>query len=91
LRACLDPGESEALSLALELSAERLILDERPARHVAQGLGLPIVGVLGILLAAKEKGLTPTARPILDAPVKNGFRLTPDLYEWLLIEAGEAR
>jgi uncharacterized protein len=91
LRASLDPGESEALSLALELGADRLILDERPARHVAQGLGLPIIGVLGILLASKQKGLIPTVRPILDALVKNRFRLTPDLYEWLLTEAGEAQ
>jgi len=88
LRASLDPGESEALSLALEIGANRLILDERPARHVAQGLGLPIIGVL---LAAKQKGLIPAVRPILDALVKNRFRLTPDLYEWLLTEAGEAQ
>lgn len=91
LRASLDPGESEALSLALEIGANRLILDERPARHVAQGLGLPIIGVLGVLLAAKQKGLIPAVRPILDALVKNRFRLTPDLYEWLLTEAGEAQ
>ena len=91
LRASLGPGESEALSLALEIGANRLILDERPARHVAQGLGLPIIGVLGVLLAAKQKGLIPAVRPILDALVKNRFRLTPDLYEWLLTEAGEAQ
>jgi hypothetical protein len=91
LRASLDPGESEALSLALELGADRLILDERAARHTAQGLGLPIIGVLGILLASKEKGLIPAVRPILDALVKNRFRLTPDLNEWLLAEAGEVQ
>jgi predicted nucleic acid-binding protein len=90
-RAALDPGESQALSLALELGADRLILDERAGRHTAQGLGVPVIGVLGILLASKEKNLIPTVRPILDALVKNRFRLTPDLYEWLLTEAGEAQ
>jgi uncharacterized protein len=89
LRASLDPGESEAIGLALELSADRLILDERPARHVAQSLGLPIIGVLGILLASKQKGLIPAVRPLLEGLVKNRFRLTPDLQEWLLAEAGE--
>jgi predicted nucleic acid-binding protein len=89
-RASLDPGESEAISLALELGADRLILDERLARRLAQELGLPIIGVLGILLASKQKGLIPAVRPILDALVKNRFRITPDLYEWLLAETGEA-
>jgi hypothetical protein len=66
-----------------------LILDERPARRIAQALGLPLIGVLGILLASKQKGFIPAVRPTLDALVKNRFRLTPDLYEWLLAEAGE--
>jgi uncharacterized protein len=89
-RAALDPGESEAISLALEIGAERLILDERTARRLAQDVGLPIIGVLGILLASKQKGLIPLVRPMLDALVKNRFRITPDLYEWLLSETGEA-
>lgn len=91
LRASLDPGESEAISLAVELRAERVILDDRPARRLAKVLGLPVIGVLGILLAAKEKALLPAVRPILDACVKNRFRITPALYEWLLAEAGEAQ
>jgi predicted nucleic acid-binding protein len=89
LRASLDPGESEAVSLALELAADRVILDERAARRLARDLGLPIIGVLGILLASKQKGLIPVVRPTLDALVKSRFRITPDLYEWLLTETGE--
>lgn len=88
-RAALDPGESQVLSLALELGADRVILDERLARRLAQDLGLPIIGVLGILLASKQKGLIPAVRPILEALVKSRFRITPDLYEWLLTETGE--
>jgi predicted nucleic acid-binding protein len=45
--------------------------------------------VLGILLASKEKHLILAVRPILDALLANRFRLTPDLYEWLLAEAEE--
>lgn len=37
LRATLGAGESEAISLALEVQARLLILDDRPARRVAQG------------------------------------------------------
>lgn len=50
-RMSLGPGESEAIGLALEVSAEWIILDERPARRVAAGLGLPVIGTLGLLLA----------------------------------------
>ena len=56
LSASLDPGESEAISLALELGADRVILDERAARRLAHDLALPCIGVLGILLASKQKG-----------------------------------
>jgi hypothetical protein len=40
LRATLGLGESEAISLALEIGAQWVILDERPARRLAQALGL---------------------------------------------------
>ena len=40
LRASLGPGESEALSLALELRADVVVLDDRQARRLASGLGL---------------------------------------------------
>ena len=89
LHASLDPGESEAISLALELGAERVILDERAARQLAHDLALPRIGVLGILLASKQKGLIPSVRPVLDGLVKSRFRITPELYEWLLSETGE--
>jgi len=90
LRASLGPGESEAISLALELGADRVILDERAARRLAISLGLAIIGVLGILLVAKQKGLIPAVRPTLDALVTNRFRITPDLHQWLLTETEEA-
>ena len=53
LRASLGPGESEAISLALEAHADLLIVDDRPARRLAQALGTPIIGTLGVLFAAK--------------------------------------
>src|SRR5713226_4227837 len=36
LRASLGPGESEAIALALEISAVWIILDDRAARRLAQ-------------------------------------------------------
>ncbi len=89
LRASLGGGESEAISLALELSAQLIILDDRPARRLAKALGLPVIGTLGALLLAKQKGLLPAIKPEMDALVNFGFRISQDLYDRVLGDAGE--
>lgn len=85
----LDPGESEALSLALEIDADRIILDDLPARRLAIVLGVPLVGTAGVLFAAKQKGVIDAVRPTLDALRSRGFRLRQDVYEEILKAAGE--
>ena len=89
LVASLDPGETEAISLALEAGAQLVILDDRPARLLAAKLGLPFVGTAGVLLAAKRRGLTAAVRPPLDALRALGFRLRKDVYLEILEAAGE--
>jgi len=53
----LDEGESEAIVLAMEFAATRLLLDDLEARIVASRYSLNITGVLGIILVAKSRGL----------------------------------
>jgi predicted nucleic acid-binding protein len=89
LRASLGIGESEALSLTLEVKAELVILDDRPARRLALNLGLPVVGTAGILLRAKRLGFIPEVRALLDEIIRRGFRLSPAIREKLLTDAGE--
>ncbi len=89
LRASLGPGESEAISLALEVGAQWVILDDRPARRLAEALNLPVIGTLGVLLAAKRRGFLPAIRLCVDALVNHGFHIAPDLYERVLSDAGE--
>ncbi len=62
----LDPGESEALALALELQATLILIDELEGRAVASKNGLVPVGVLGTLVRAKERGLIKAIGPLLD-------------------------
>lgn len=89
LRASLGRGESEALALALEVKAEVVIVDDRPARRLALGLGLPVVGTMGILLRAKRTDFIPSVRPLLEKLLDVGFRLSPAIREKVLTDAGE--
>lgn len=85
----LDPGEAEAITLAVELKAERLIIDERRGRNEAIQLGLQVTGLLGILIAAKQQGFISMVRPVLDDLRANGFWIRDRLYTEILQLAGE--
>lgn len=86
----LDPGETEAIALALELNAALLIIDEKEGRKEASAQGITITGMLGIILKAKEKGLIPIVQPYLDRLMTSNFKLNPKLYRSVLVSAGEA-
>lgn len=86
----LDPGEANAIVLALELKATQLLIDERLGRSEAKRLGLRITGILGVLLAAKRQGLIENVRPILDRLIgEANFWMSHRLYEETLLLAGE--
>ena len=87
--ATLDPGERETISLALEIGADWVVLDDLPARRQAAALGLPVIGTLGILILAKRRGRASTVRPSVDALRSMRFHMTPGLYEQVLAIAGE--
>ena len=90
LSASLGAGESESISLALEIRAGLAILDDRPARRLAFALGIPIIGTLGLLLAAKQRKLLTAVKPCLDALTQHDFWIAPSLYEQVLRDAGES-
>jgi predicted nucleic acid-binding protein len=62
----LHPGEAEAIALAIQMKADLLLVDERRGRSVASRLNLKVMGLLGLLIEAKRKGLIEAVRPILD-------------------------
>ena len=90
LRRDLDRGEAESITLALELGADLVLLDEREGRRAATRLGLRVVGVVGILLEAKANGIVDEIRPHLDSLRQTaGFYLSESLHQHALMLAGE--
>lgn len=91
LKADLDEGEAEVITLAFETNAKLLLLDEIAARNIAQIHNLPFIGSIGCLLLAKKKRIVKTIHPLLDdMQYKANFWISPKLYEKILIESGEA-
>lgn len=61
----VDPGEAEAIALACELGADRLLIDERRGRRLAAREGVPVIGLVGVVLLARTHGSIPSARDLL--------------------------
>jgi predicted nucleic acid-binding protein len=84
----LDAGESAALALALQWQA-RLLVDELRGRRAARRLGVPVVGVCGLLLLAKRQGYIETVTAPVDRLCAEGYFIAPDLRAAVLAAAGE--
>lgn len=67
----MDYGESESIILYKELNADFLLIDDKKARTIAENFGIKCIGTLGILLAAKDKGLLKELRPAFVTLLKN--------------------
>ena len=89
VQASLHKGEAEAIVLATELHAERLVMDDQDARRFADRCGLTAIGTLGILLAAKQRGGIASLRAEINALASLGFRANPRLVTAVLQGAGE--
>ncbi|MEO6724873.1 MAG: DUF3368 domain-containing protein [Blastocatellia bacterium] len=81
----LDAGETAAISLALEINADQILLDDKKAVKVAIARGLGVAGTLNVLELAAIRGWIdlPT---VLAKLQKTNFRALPDLIQKLLDE-----
>lgn len=86
----LDAGEAEAIALAVKMRADLLLLDERRGRMIARQHGLAVIGLLGVLLIAKQRGYLAAVRPVLnDLRARAGFWIDAELFSQVLKSAGE--
>ena len=56
---------------------------------MARRRGVPVIGVAGVLLAAKSRGAVTAVRPIIDEMSRAGYRLSARLVSGVLARAGE--
>jgi uncharacterized protein len=84
----LHPGEREAIVLA-QTRHLPLLIDEQRGRKVATQMDIPVIGVLGVLLAARRRGLLALIRPEIDALQRHGFWLDAGLVRRVLAQSGE--
>lgn len=85
----LGKGECAAMILAEALTADQLLIDDLAARRVALSRGLPVIGTIGTLLLAKQRGLIGNVKEVLDALIDGGKWIGPQLYEEVLALADE--
>lgn len=72
LKLLVDEGEAEAIVLAKEVGCE-VILDDLQARKLAAKQNVPCIGLLGVMLRAKDAGKLPAVRPLIEALRRESF------------------
>src|SRR5208282_1303598 len=86
----LGRGETAAISLALELKADRALIDDRDGSRQATRSGLKVVGTLGILEEAAKRGLIDIEQKTKELKETN-FRASEKLYQTVLERVREQK
>ena len=85
----LGNGEMAVLNWVHAHREFEAVLDDRAARTCAQVFGLKVRGTLGVILAAKERGLIVSAKPVCKQLVSAGFWIRGEILESALRLVGE--
>jgi predicted nucleic acid-binding protein len=85
----VDYGEAEAIALAQSTPNSIVLLDAAQARRIAERLGIPRIGTLGILRRAKKAGLINEMKGYIEQLRNNGMYIRPSIIEAVLRDVGE--
>jgi predicted nucleic acid-binding protein len=89
LNQTVDPGEASAIALAIEIPGSFVMIDDLKGRKLAKRLGLNFMGVLGMLLKAKEHNIIQKVTPYINSIQQTDFRVTQSLIDYVFEQAGE--
>lgn len=89
LMASLEKGEAEVLALAKEIKADLILLDEEKARKSAVIAGFEVMGLLGLLIVAKNLGLLKETRSSIEELKRKRFRISDKIVVEVLRKGGE--
>jgi predicted nucleic acid-binding protein len=79
----LDAGEAQAISLAKEIKASAILMDEVKGRAVALREGLTVIRTLALIELASREGVI-LLRPTLEKLQRTTFRLSDDLIQEII-------
>ena len=86
----LGQGGSRVLSSACRRERWTAVVDDRSARHCAQGLGVLTVGTLGVLVVAKKEGRLDKVEPAIEELRQAGLHVADAVVDQVLRMAGES-
>jgi predicted nucleic acid-binding protein len=86
----LDAGEASTIALAREHAGSLVLMDDALGREQAAALGLEVLGLTGVLLAAKAAGVVKQVRPLLERLARRGFVLPDRELQTVLATAAES-
>ncbi len=85
----LGEGEAAALALAAKLGYG-VLMDDLQGRSAASMLNLRVIGSVGVLILAKQRGLVPALAPLLETLRASGYYLSDALMQEALQRVGES-
>ncbi|MCX6875709.1 MAG: DUF3368 domain-containing protein [Verrucomicrobia bacterium] len=90
LTSMLDQGEAATISLANQVSASLVLMDERKGRNIARKVyGIAVIGTGRLLVEAKRAALIRNVRPALEQMRASGYWLADNIVAEILRQAGE--
>jgi predicted nucleic acid-binding protein len=84
----LDAGEASTIALAARHEGSLVLMDDALGRAQAAALGLELLDLAGVLIAAKHARLVDAVQPFVARLARRGFTLPEDARDRLLREPG---
>jgi predicted nucleic acid-binding protein len=85
----IDRGEASAIRLALTMPNSTIIMDDLKGRTFAKQFKLNVTGTIGVIIAARNKNIILSIKPILNKIKATNFFISKEIEEEALLLAKE--